>query len=165
MAKAIAFAAFLLLFAHSHAMADFVQGRDAFLDGRYQRAFEIFHSAAQTGDTKSQIGLGLLLTWGKGTAKNIFEAYQWFDRVATCAEPVHRVVRILARTNRDYLAKRMPLATLADAETVAALRSMQDNGAPDSDTATADAVIVATVPPARYNGTLQPNLTPVAAVE
>ena len=165
MAKAIAFAAFLLLFAHGHAMADFVQGRDAFLSGRYQKAYQIFHSAAQTGDTKSQIGLGLLLTWGKGTAKNILEAYQWFDRVATCAEPVHPVVRILARTNRDYLAKTMSLAALADAETVAALRLMQDTGEPDNETPAATVVTIATVPPARYEVTLQPNFTALAGVE
>ena len=83
MGKAVAFAAFLLLFVHGHAMADFAGGRDAFLEGRFHTAFEIFQSSAQTGDAKSQIGLGLLLTWGKGTAKNFFEAYQWFDRVAT----------------------------------------------------------------------------------
>lgn len=165
MGKAVAFAAFLLLFVHGHAKADFAGGRDAFLEGRFHSAFEIFQSSAQAGDAKSQIGLGLLLTWGKGTAKNFFEAYQWFDRVATGSEPVHPVIRIVARTNRDYLANRMSVAMRADAATIAALSAMHDNEAPDSETPIA---IAATGPAAslgRSDATLPPNLTTLAAVE
>jgi len=162
MRKGYASAAFLLMFAYGHAMADFAHGRDAFLEGRFQEAFEIFQSAAQTGDAKSQIGLGLMLTWGKGTDKNLFAAYQWFDRVTTRSDPVHRVVRILARTNRDYLAKQMSVGMLADAETVAALRTMQDYAAPDGDTAIPIVITCSTAPLARFNNTLQPNSTTLA---
>ena len=39
MGKAVAFAAFLLPFVHGHAMADFAQGRDAFLEGRFSTQY------------------------------------------------------------------------------------------------------------------------------
>jgi hypothetical protein len=166
MGKAVALATFLLLpFVHSHAMADFMHGRDAFLEGRFQKAFTIFQSAAQTGDAKSQIGLGLMLTWGKGTARNVFEAYQWFDRVATCSEPIHAVIRILARTNRDFLADRMTAKARVDAETIAALRSLQDNDMPDSEAETPTVVISQTAQPARLDATVQPTLTTLVTVE
>jgi len=133
--------------------------------GGFKKAFKIFQSSAQTGDAKSQIGLGLMLTWGKGATKNLFAAYQWFDRAAKSSEPVHPVIRILARTNRDYVAKRMSVPTLADAEMTAALRIMQDYAAPDNDAAIRTVIFGPTVPLARVNNPLQPNLAPHTAVE
>ncbi len=165
MGKSAAIAAFLLLFMQGAAMADFLRGRDAFLQGHNLEAFRIFQIAAHTGDAKSQIGLGLMHTWGKGTTRNYIEAYRWFDRVATGSEPIHRVVRILARTNRDYLAKRMSAATLADAKTIAALSSMNDNAAPDTDLAVSTAVIRLTVLRAQFIPALQRDLTALATVE
>ena len=165
MGKAFPLAAFLLLFAHAHAVADFAHGRDAFVEGRFQKAFRIFQSSAQTGDAKSQIGLGLMFTWGKGTTKNLFAAYQWFDRAAKSSEPVHPVVRILARTNRDYVAKRMSVPTFTDAETVAILRIMEDYAATDNDAAIGTAIIGPTAPRTRVINPLHPNSKPLTAVE
>lgn len=165
MGKAVPLAVFLLLFAHSHAMADFTHGRDAFVEGRFQKAFKIFQSSARSGNAKSQIGLGLMFTWGKGTTKNLFAAYQWFDRAAKSSEPVHPVVRILARTNRDYVAKRMSVPTFTDAETVAILRIMQDYAAPDNDAAIGTVIFGPTAPRTRVINPLQPNLTPLTGVE
>jgi len=165
MGKAFPLAAILLLFAHAHAMADFAHGRDAFVEGRFQKAFKIFQSSARTGDAKSQIGLGLMFTWGKGTTKNLFTAYQWFDRAAKSSEPVHPVVRILARTNRDYVAQRMSVPTFTDAETVAILRIMQDYAASDNDAAIGTVIFDPTAPLARDNNPLQSNSTPLTAVE
>ena len=82
-----------------------------------------------------------------------------------CSEPVHRVIRIVARTNRDYLANRMSVAMRADAATIAALSAMHDNAAPDSETAIAIAATGPAAPLGRSDATLPPNLTTLAAVE
>lgn len=87
--------------------ADFIPGRDAYLRGDYAEALALFLPPALQGDAKSQIGLGLLYARGHGTEQDIVRSYSWFDMAAAQAENEHIVVRILARTNRDYLAKRM----------------------------------------------------------
>jgi len=100
-------AAAVLAFSANGALADFLGGRNAYLDGDYQLAYKEFASTAQTGDAKSQIGLGLLHTWGLGTHSDFTEGYKWFHVAATQNSTVHPVVRVLAKTNRNYLAERM----------------------------------------------------------
>ena len=100
-------AAAALVFSANGAMADFVGGRTAYLAGDYQLAYIEFAVSARQGDAKSQVGLGLLHTWGQGTQRDLGEAYTWFHVAATQDGPVDPVVRVLAETNRNYVEQQM----------------------------------------------------------
>jgi hypothetical protein len=95
--------------------ADFQPGREAYLRGDYPEALALFLPFALQGDAKSQIGLGLLYARGHGTAADMIRSYSWFDMAVRHAEREHVIVRILARTNRDYLANQMTADEVAKA--------------------------------------------------
>jgi hypothetical protein len=96
--------------------ADFESGREAYLRGDYANAFDYFYPSAMHGNTKSRIGLGLLLARGQGTKADYVGSYSWFDMAADEANGEHVVVRILARTNRDFLKKQMTAEQVARAK-------------------------------------------------
>ena len=108
--------------------ADFRPGRDAYLRGEYSQAFELFLPSALQGSTKSRIGLGLLLARGDGLKADYIRSYSWFDMAVAQGQGEHIVVQILARVNRDYLAKHM---TPAEIET-AKLRSAMTLAVPET---------------------------------
>ena len=97
----------LVLIPSSPSHADFQSGREAYLSGDYAKAFEQFLPSAMQGNAKSRIGLGLLLARGQGIKADFVGSYAWFDMAAAEAIGEHVVVRILARTNRDFLRKHM----------------------------------------------------------
>lgn len=96
--------------------ADFDAGRDAFIRGDFAAAYREFLPPATAGDAKSSIGLGLLHARGLGVPKNMVQAHSWFDRAVRNSGNGNSVVRILAQTNRDFLAKRMSTEQLAEAK-------------------------------------------------
>jgi hypothetical protein len=95
--------------------ADFQPGREAYLRGDYSEALALFLPFALQGDAKSQIGLGLLYARGHGIEADRIRSYSWFEMAVRHAEQEHIIVRILARTNRDYLAKQMSAEEVARA--------------------------------------------------
>ena len=96
-----------VLMSTSQSRADFRSGREAYLSGDYIKAFEEFLPSAMRGNAKSRIGLGLLLARGQGMKPDFVGSYAWFDMAAVEGNGEHVVVRILARTNRDFLRKHM----------------------------------------------------------
>lgn len=96
--------------------AEFDAGRDAFIRGDFAAAYREFLPPATAGDAKSSIGLGLLHARGLGVPKNMVQAHSWFDRAVRSSGNKNSVVRILAVTNRDFLAKRMSTEQLAEAK-------------------------------------------------
>ena len=96
--------------------ADFEAGREAYLRGDYTEAFDQFLPSAMHGNTRSRIGIGLLLARGQGTKADYIGSYSWFDMAADEASGEHVVVRILARTNRDFLKKQMTAEQVAKAK-------------------------------------------------
>ena len=122
-ARALAFraapmlvAAMLITVTGTASFADFRPGRDAYMSGEYSRAFELFLPSALLGDTKSRIGLGLLLARGNGMDTDYVRSYAWHDAAVASGGGEHIVVQILARTNRDYLAGLMTAAELEAAK-------------------------------------------------
>jgi hypothetical protein len=96
--------------------AEFDAGRDAFIRGDFAAAYREFLPTATAGDAKSSIGLGLLHARGLGVPKNMVQAHSWFDRAVRNSKGGNSVVRILAESNRDFLAKRMSTEQLAEAK-------------------------------------------------
>lgn len=105
----------------SESLADFDAGRDAYIRGDFAAAYQEFLPPATRGDAKSRIGLGLLHAHGHGVRRDFVKAHKWFDLAATQPGQNHPVIRILARTNRDYLAKQMSTAQIAESKIRAAL--------------------------------------------
>jgi hypothetical protein len=105
-----------LLLPCSPGRADFESGREAYLRGDYANAFDYFYPSAMHGNTRSRIGLGLLLARGHGTKADYVGSYSWFDMATDEANGEHVVVRILARTNRDFLRKQMTAEQVARAK-------------------------------------------------
>jgi hypothetical protein len=96
-----------VLMPNSPSRADFLSGREAYLSGDYVKAFEEFLPSAMQGNVRSRIGLGLLLARGQGMKPDFVGSYAWFDMASVEGNGEHVVVRILARTNRDFLRKHM----------------------------------------------------------
>lgn len=88
-------------------LADFDAGRDAFIRGDFAIAYKQFLPHAKSGDSRARVGMGLLHARGLGVPKDYIQAHSWFDLAASQEKHSHSVVRILAETNRDYVAKRM----------------------------------------------------------
>ena len=96
-----------VLMPNSPSRADFQSGREAYISGDYVKAFEEFLPSAMQGNVRSRIGLGLLLARGQGMKPDFVGSYAWFDMASVEGNGEHVVVRILARTNRDFLRKHM----------------------------------------------------------
>ncbi|MCG8546173.1 MAG: hypothetical protein MJE12_18400, partial [Alphaproteobacteria bacterium] len=103
--------------------AGFEAGRDAYIRGDFSLAYQEFLPPAKDGDSKSRIGLGLLHARGQGVPRDLVKAHKWFDLAARQDKVEHPVIRILAKTNRDYLAKRMSPEQLDEARIQAAMIS------------------------------------------
>ena len=116
-------AAALLLGFVAPSFAGFEAGRDAYIRGDFSLAYQEFLTPAKDGDSKSRIGLGLLHARGHGVPRDLVKAHKWFDLAARQDKVEHPVVRILAKTNRDYLAKQMSPEQLAESRLQAALIS------------------------------------------
>jgi TPR repeat protein len=56
---------------------DFEKGLDAYLGGKYQKAFQIWSTLAEDGHTKAQLFSGLMLMQGKGVRKDYVLSYMW----------------------------------------------------------------------------------------
>lgn len=112
--------AFLFL-PSSSSLADYQSARDAYLRGDFANAFELALPSALEGNAKSRIGLGLMLARGEGMKTDIVRSYSWFDMAAAEGGHDHPVIRILARTNRDFLGKQMSAEQLAQARLRAAM--------------------------------------------
>jgi len=106
----------LIPFMSGPGFAEFDAGRDAFIRGDFAAAYREFLPPATAGDAKSSIGLGLLHARGLGVPKNMVQAHTWFDRAARHSANGNSVVHILAKTNRDFLAKHMSTEQLAEAK-------------------------------------------------
>lgn len=114
--KRILLATALVPFIGGPGFAEFDAGRDAFIRGDFAAAYREFLPPATGGDAKSSIGLGLLHARGLGVPKDMVQAHSWFDRAARHSANEHLVVRVLAETNRDFLAKQMSTEQLAEAK-------------------------------------------------
>ncbi len=114
--KRILLAAALVPAINGPCFAEFDAGRDAFIRGDFAAAYREFLPPATAGDAKSSIGLGLLHARGLGVPKNMVHAHAWFDRAARISANGNSVVHILAKTNRDFLAKQMSTEQLAEAK-------------------------------------------------
>lgn len=114
--KRILLASALIPLMSGHSFAEFDAGRDAFIRGDFVAAYREFLPPATAGDAKSSIGLGLLHARGLGVPKNMVHAHAWFDRAARISAKGNAVVHILAKTNRDFLAKQMSTEQLAAAK-------------------------------------------------
>lgn len=114
--KRILLATALIPLMSAPGFAEFDAGRDAFIRGDFAAAYREFLPPATAGDAKSSIGLGLLHARGLGVPKNMVHAHAWFDRAVRHSGNGNSVVRILAKTNRDFLAKRMSTEQLAEAK-------------------------------------------------
>ncbi len=57
-------------------------GNAAYLSGKYHEAIKWFTKAADQGDTKAQINLGVMYIDGKGVKKDKRIAFEWFTKAA-----------------------------------------------------------------------------------
>ena len=64
----------------SPAFADYLSGKEAYDNGHFQKAFEIWVPSAENGDLKSQIYLGHLFDDGIGVAEDRAEAAKWYKQ-------------------------------------------------------------------------------------
>jgi hypothetical protein len=131
------------------AVAEFEAGRTAYMRGDYRSAYTEFLPPATRGDDRSRIGLGLLHARGQAVSRDYVEAYKWFDLAATQKKVSHPVIRILAQTNRDYLAKRMSTVEIGEAkiEVAAVAAAGSDEGAITGVTGNVPSNALALLPP------------------
>ncbi|HAA93910.1 MAG TPA: hypothetical protein DCE33_15795, partial [Rhodospirillaceae bacterium] len=99
--------------------ADFLAGRDAYIRGDFQIAYQEFLPLAQKGDAKSRVGVGLLYAKGQGVQQNDIEAHRWFTLAAEQKPKPNVFVHTVAVENRKVLAKRMSPIQIAEAERLA----------------------------------------------
>lgn len=64
------------------ASADFTAGKAAFDEGDYTLAYKELLPAAEAGDARAQVLLGLLTRAGAGTARDEALAVRWFEKAA-----------------------------------------------------------------------------------
>ena len=95
--------------------ADFLAGRDAYIRGDFQVAYQEFLPLAKKGDPKSRVGVGLLYAKGQGVQQNDVEAHRWFTLVAEQKPKPNVFVHTVAVENRKVLTKRMSQTQIAKA--------------------------------------------------
>jgi TPR repeat protein len=66
---------------------DFQAGMDAYTDGDFKTAMEIWRPLAEAGDPAAQTNLGFLYYEGKGVAQNYEEALKWYRMAALTGYP------------------------------------------------------------------------------
>ena len=66
---------------------DFQAGMDAYNDGDFKTALEIWRPLAEAGDPASQTNLGFLYYEGKGVTQNFEEALKWYRKAALTGYP------------------------------------------------------------------------------
>jgi|GEM_PF-3134505 len=96
--------------------ADFLAGRNAYIRGDFQVAYQEFLPLAKKGDPKSRVGVGLLYAKGQGVQQNDVEAHRWFTLVADQKPKPNVFVHTVAVENRKVLAKRMSQSQIAKAQ-------------------------------------------------
>ncbi len=72
---------FMLLFC-SEAFASLEDGRKAFMQGDYNKAFEQWRQAAEEGDLTAQRNIGHLYRWGMGVPQDLTQAAFWYYTAA-----------------------------------------------------------------------------------
>ncbi|MBO44305.1 MAG: hypothetical protein CMM28_11335 [Rhodospirillaceae bacterium] len=95
--------------------ADFLAGRNAYIRGDFQVAYQEFLPLAKKGDPKSRVGVGLLYAKGQGVQQDDVEAHRWFTLVAEQKPKPNVYVHTVAVENRKVLTKRMSQKQIAKA--------------------------------------------------
>ena len=90
----------------------FEDGRAAYNRGDYATALRLWLPLGEQGDAIVQFNLGLLYYWGHGELQDYVEAHKWFNLAAARGNK-H------AAGNRDWLAKKMTPAQIAEAQRLA----------------------------------------------
>jgi hypothetical protein len=94
----------------------FEDGRAAYNSGDYATALRLWLPLAEQGDAIVQFNLGLLYYWGHGVLQDsvhdYVEAHKWFNLAAAGGN-------LNAAGNRDWLAKKMTPAEIAEAQRLA----------------------------------------------
>lgn len=67
---------------NSPTTGSFEDGRQAYKDGDYQRAFKIIQPFAEQGDPKAQIYIGTMYDLGIGVPQDYSEAAKWYRKAA-----------------------------------------------------------------------------------
>ena len=52
------------------------------MSGQFEKAFELYHQAAEQGDAKAQYNLGTMYTDGQGVKKDYVKAAEWYQKSA-----------------------------------------------------------------------------------
>lgn len=72
----------------ANAGADFESGREAYLDGDYERALPLFVSEAERGTPRAQYALGYMYYNGLGVDSDRERAVAWIRRAANNGDPL-----------------------------------------------------------------------------
>ncbi len=72
---------------HDRPGGDFQVGMDAYANGNYKKAMEIWRPLAEAGDPAAQTNLGFLYYQGQGIAQNFEEALKWYRMAAINGYP------------------------------------------------------------------------------
>lgn len=74
--------------AGSYAAAQsFEQGREAYINGEHERAYEILRPLADDGNSEAQKMLGIMYDYGHGVEKDKQEALEWYLKSAEQGQP------------------------------------------------------------------------------
>lgn len=99
-AAVIAFSAFVLLFVSAVEAQDLKKGLKAYKRGDYATALKEWRPLAEAGHAGAQYNLGFNFVQGKGVAKDLVQAYFWFELAA-------RQGKRIATQLRDGISKKM----------------------------------------------------------
>ena len=99
----LAFWPAILIFSGT-AWSDTAGGLEAFKRKDYERAYQEWKAAAETGDAEAQFDLGLLYAQGFGVRRNLSEAERWYRMSAAtgkCRSSVRARAALLSRLGQS----------------------------------------------------------------
>ena len=82
----------------------------------YREALKWLHLAADQGDTKAQLNLGLMYATSEGIPQNYIQAHKWLNLAASQATGEEAEI---CRSGRDTLAEKMTAEQIAEAQRLA----------------------------------------------
>lgn len=82
----------------------------------YAEAAKWYGKSAEHGNAAAQYNLGMMYFKGQGIPQDYVQAYVWFDIAASGTDTSENNTSEVARIQRDFLAKQMSEAQLAEAQ-------------------------------------------------
>lgn len=122
-----------LLLNISHAVADDGLGAQAFKNGDYQKAYDIWLKAAENGVADAQFNIAVMLENGQGIPRDLFSALKWYELAARqnyphASQMSDKVQAKITRLHKKELLKHLPKADAGNTDSQIAVATIYAEG-------------------------------------